>query len=244
VNKFGLVVIGAHSGVWLTTILEEYKNKKIILVEPVPYNIALLKKNTAKYKNIKIETSAVSGKKEIKKFYFVKPNAIKKLGKHWASGIGSFDKQHILNHANKRFLVTDSDIQEIDIQYLTFLDLIEKYSIFSIDLLQIDVEGAEFGILNSIDFNKIFIKKIIFEFKHFDGTFKEGPKLKLIKEKLINSNYSITEIDKENILAEKKVTENYCEECKKEDESVFQNLILNGFKICNSCKISKTIFPI
>ena len=37
---------------------------------------------------------------------------------------------------------------------------------------------------------------------------------------------------------------NYCEECKKKDESVSQNLILTGFKICNSCKISKTIFPI
>ena len=38
--------------------------------------------------------------------------------------------------------------------------------------------------------------------------------------------------------------DNFCEECKKEDKSVFQNLILTGFKICNSCKISKTIFPI
>ncbi|MDC0060050.1 hypothetical protein OAJ49_00645 [bacterium] len=37
---------------------------------------------------------------------------------------------------------------------------------------------------------------------------------------------------------------NFCEECKKEDESVSQNLILTGFKICNSCRISKTIFPI
>ena len=37
---------------------------------------------------------------------------------------------------------------------------------------------------------------------------------------------------------------NYCEECKKEESSVYQNLILIGFKICNSCKISKTIFPI
>ena len=34
-----------------------------------------------------------------------------------------------------------------------------------------------------------------------------------------------------------------CEECKKEDESVTQNLFLNGFKICKSCKTSKTIFP-
>jgi len=37
---------------------------------------------------------------------------------------------------------------------------------------------------------------------------------------------------------------NICEECREEDESVSQNLILMGFKICNSCRISKTIFPI
>ena len=38
--------------------------------------------------------------------------------------------------------------------------------------------------------------------------------------------------------------DNFCEECKKEDPSVSQNLILSGFKTCNSCKLSKTIFPI
>ena len=38
--------------------------------------------------------------------------------------------------------------------------------------------------------------------------------------------------------------DDFCEECKKEDESVSQNLILTGFKVCNSCKLSKTIFPI
>ena len=35
-----------------------------------------------------------------------------------------------------------------------------------------------------------------------------------------------------------------CDECKKKDKSVSQNLILTGFKICKSCRISKTIFPI
>ena len=37
---------------------------------------------------------------------------------------------------------------------------------------------------------------------------------------------------------------NICDECKKEDESVSQNLILTGFKLCKSCRISKTIFPV
>lgn len=35
-----------------------------------------------------------------------------------------------------------------------------------------------------------------------------------------------------------------CDECKNKDESVSQNLILTGFKICKSCRVSKTIFPI
>ena len=35
-----------------------------------------------------------------------------------------------------------------------------------------------------------------------------------------------------------------CDECKNQDESVTQNLILTGFKICKSCRVSKTIFPL
>ena len=38
--------------------------------------------------------------------------------------------------------------------------------------------------------------------------------------------------------------DNICEECKKEDESVKQNLIMHSYKICNSCNLAKTIFPI
>ncbi|MDB9717505.1 hypothetical protein OAA70_01170 [Candidatus Pelagibacter sp.] len=37
---------------------------------------------------------------------------------------------------------------------------------------------------------------------------------------------------------------NICDECKNKDESVSQNLILTGFKLCKSCRVSKTIFPI
>ena len=37
---------------------------------------------------------------------------------------------------------------------------------------------------------------------------------------------------------------NICDECKNEHESVTHNLILTGFKICDSCRVSKIIFPI
>ena len=41
-----------------------------------------------------------------------------------------------------------------------------------------------------------------------------------------------------------KELDDICDECKESDESVSQNLILTGFKICKSCRVSKTIFPI
>ena len=38
--------------------------------------------------------------------------------------------------------------------------------------------------------------------------------------------------------------DNICEECKDKDESVSQNLIMHGYKICNSCNLAKNIFPL
>ena len=50
----------------------------------------------------------------------------------------------------------------------------------------------------------------------------------------------------EKELKEKDLKEfnNICEECKKENISVSQNLVLTGLKFCDSCRISKTIFPV
>ena len=41
-----------------------------------------------------------------------------------------------------------------------------------------------------------------------------------------------------------KELDDICDECKKTDMSVTENLILTGYKLCKSCRISKTLFPI
>ena len=202
-HDFGLVVIGAHSGIHIKDLISEYANSKILLVEPVPYNYQILENDYKNNENIFISRNAIFDEAKKDNFYHVKKESIKKLGKHWASQIGSFDKNHILNHKNKRFDIKDDDIQITEVEFITFQDLVKKYSINSINKLQIDVEGAEYKIMNSIDYNKIKIKNIFFESKHFDGTFTEGEKLKEIKNKLILNGYNLKQIDKENILATK-----------------------------------------
>ena len=202
-QDFGLVVIGAHSGLYLKDLVNEYQDRNVLLIEPVPYNYEIL---NSKYKDnpkITICKNAIIDKSKKDFFYYVKKESITKLGKHWASQIGSFDKNHILNHKNKRFDIKEDDIETIQIEFITFDDLIQKYSIKSIDKLQIDVEGAEYKIMNSINFQKIEINKILFESKHFDGTFVEGKKLQEIQKKLRSNGYKLQQIDKENILASK-----------------------------------------
>ena len=54
----------------------------------------------------------------------------------------------------------------------------------------------------------------------------------------MNSNKNFDRNNKE-----KDELDNFCENCKNEHSSVSQNLILTGFKWCESCRLSKTLFP-
>jgi len=49
---------------------------------------------------------------------------------------------------------------------------------------------------------------------------------------------------KNEIENNKNELDNVCEECKEKNKNVSQNLIMYGYKICDSCRTSKTIFPI
>ena len=201
--KFGLVVLGAHIGVHIKNEVQSVLPEKVLLVEPVPHNVEAIKKNLDNLDGIKIEQVAVSDKNETRNFYFVKNASINKLKKHWSSGIGSFNKQHLLDHRSKKFKIQEEDIENISIETIRFKNLIDKYNINQIDKLLIDVEGFEFAILNDIDFDSINIKKVLFEYKHFDGYQTIGKKLEKILMKFQENGYTTKKIDEENILATK-----------------------------------------
>ena len=199
--KFGLVVLGAHIGIHIKDEISKIKDSSILLVEPVPHNISAIKENLKEFKNIHLEPVAVASVRETKDFFFVKATSINKLKKHWASGIGSFNKNHLLNHRTKRFLIEEDDIDKIPIKTIKFQDLIEKYSITEIDKILIDIEGYEYEILKDMDLKKVRINSILFEYKHFDGYRKTGEKLEEILKKFEENNYKTSKVDEENILA-------------------------------------------
>ena len=58
-QDFGLVVIGAHSGIHIKNLISEYTNSKILLVEPVPYNYQILENDFKNNENIFISRNAI-----------------------------------------------------------------------------------------------------------------------------------------------------------------------------------------
>lgn len=56
-----------------------------------------------------------------------------------------------------------SSKEEIKMKAVRLQTLFDKYNMTEIDLVSIDVEGAEFQVLNSIDFNKTNIKVFLIE---------------------------------------------------------------------------------
>jgi FkbM family methyltransferase len=197
-NNFGLVVIGAHNGSGLENDVLN-TSKKILFVEPVKYNFLELQNRYKNQNNIYFDNSAISNNNDRLNFFSVKKNSVEKLGKHWATGIGSFSKKHILDHKSKRFQISDADIDVNEITPLTFDQLMKKYNIEIIDKLLIDIEGSEKKIIESINFEKTLIKELTFEYKHLDDTFVFKESLKIIINYLSDKKFIEINRDKENI---------------------------------------------
>ena len=64
--------------------------------------------------------------------------------------------------------------------------------------------------------------------------------------KIVHGPYNKIEAEKvaKGLIQKNVEINNICEECKKKDESVKQNFIMYSFKVCNSCNLAKTIFPL
>lgn len=76
--------------------------------------------------------------------------------------------QHLQRIVNEFFEHGDS-MELVNMQTMTFEDLLKKYNRTTVDYLSIDTEGSEYAILNSIDFTKFYIKCISVENNYNDS---------------------------------------------------------------------------
>jgi FkbM family methyltransferase len=144
------IEIGAYDGTSGSNcfFFEKYLGWNGIAIEPSPNQFEILKKN----RNCTCLNNAISNKN--KKIEFV--NVIE--GYTEMSGINNKGYQRNLEILENHHL---SKIEKININCITFPEAINENTI--IDYLSIDVEGGEYDILESIDFEKYNIKIISIE---------------------------------------------------------------------------------
>lgn len=160
--KNGVFVdIGAHDGKSINNTLyfEETHNWSGINIEPMKDIYDNLCKNRPKCINLNLAVSETNGRSE---FIFNSgyTNMLSGLKEH-------YDNRHLnrLNYENQHFS-GNSKIIEVETKRLDLI--LSENNIKHVHFLSIDVEGAEFSVIKSIDFDSAFIDVIMFENNYND----------------------------------------------------------------------------
>lgn len=169
-----IVDAGANIGVFSKYMLHERKSKKLVLIECDPVNILDLKRNFWSDDRVTIIGKAISHSKTPITFYRCTSNSI-------ISTILSPD-EIAFNNSGVR-----GGVQSI-VETVTIEDLVNQLG--TIDLLKIDIEGAEYSLFENID-EKLFahINNLFIECHYFESDYIE--KYKRLTDKLIRNGYSI-----------------------------------------------------
>jgi FkbM family methyltransferase len=160
--KSGIYVdVGAHDGVTINNTLYFHKNNKWngINIEPIKSVYDKLLINRPNDKNINCAICNYDGKTE-----FICNNGYTEM----ISGIKeTYDKRHYdrLDNENK-IMNASSEIIIVDTKKLE--TIFDENKISHIHYLSIDVEGGEFEVIKSINFDKVFIDVIGFENNYND----------------------------------------------------------------------------
>lgn len=154
------VDVGAHDGITINNTLyfEKNNNWKGINIEPIDKVFNKLIENRPNNININCAVCNNDGQTE---FYFNEGYT------EMLSGIiNTFDYRHLDRLQNEN-TIKGSTTEIINIKTKKLETIFNEHNIKHINYLSIDVEGGEFEVIKSINFNNVFIDIIAFE-SHFD----------------------------------------------------------------------------
>tara|TARA_B100002019_G_scaffold115210_1_gene99114 strand:- start:3747 stop:5216 length:1470 start_codon:yes stop_codon:yes gene_type:complete len=174
-SNFFVLQIGANDGKMADPVFKYVKlyKWKGLFVEPVTYLFDRLIENYRGCEGLRFENSVIAKHSgEIDFFQFPREFEDNKEFPYWASGMGSvlkpFDSPGHKNIKSKNFNMIKQKTP-----CLTFTDLLSKYNIDSIDLLQIDAEGYDGELICSINFDQIKPKFIRYEDRHVQRVYEQ-----------------------------------------------------------------------
>ena len=187
-RKVSVLQIGANDGINADFIRDRAiaNDWFCVLVEPHPVYFETLKKNYDKCRRVFFENVACSNNSGSLELFYVKEVS---EDKYWSTGIASFDKSHLLRHS-----IDEENISKVDVPLVSLNSLVEKYFLYDVDILVIDVEGHELSVFNSGEFIKFQPKLIIFEKHHLSSEDLES----ILK--IVGDNYDYCEAEYDGFL--------------------------------------------
>lgn len=164
-RKFNALIVGAFDGVTNDPTGEFIQNRncRAIFVEPQPGPFSRLGVRMSANQNVTLINAAIDEISGDRLFYSI-PSGIAGLP-DWTEQLASFNKQHLLNHENKAPGLT-MHIVESKVPTLSFDDLLNKYSLKKMDLLQIDAEGMDAQLLEWFPFERLKPALLHYEVAH------------------------------------------------------------------------------
>jgi FkbM family methyltransferase len=175
-NKLDIVLdIGANAGTFCKLFLEKGASK-VYAFEPNQNALTNLNYLASKESNLKVIEKAVHTNEEDLKFYITPNNTT----------IGSINKFHVEQE--------NVEVEEIIVPTITLKNFVKQEKLNKIDLIKIDIEGAEYDIIENLE-DEIFNITDKFLIEWHDNT--DGRVQKLI-DKLTSKGYSITKTFNQN----------------------------------------------
>lgn len=191
-----LLMVGAHNGQKEHSfVIQAAALGAVILIEPVPFLFARLSETYAGIPNVTCLNCCVAPEVGYVNFYAPTEGAISVIP--WGDQIGSMNADHAVRC--EQALV--AHVVEIQVEAVTFVELVQQFDITSIGLLFTDTEGYDTKLLLRFPFDKVRPNQVKFEYKHADGTFNIGFTLGHLLIKLANLGYDIQIVDMENCVA-------------------------------------------
>ena len=157
------VDVGAHDGITINNTLyfERYNNWNGINIEPIKKVFDNLIRNRPNSLNLNCAVSNKDGKTEFLN---------NKGSTEMLSGIkNTFDNRH-LQRLNKDNTESGSTTEIITVNTKKLETIFDENNIKHVNYLSIDVEGGEFEVIKSINFDKVFIDVIGFENNYKDNS--------------------------------------------------------------------------
>jgi FkbM family methyltransferase len=160
-----VMVVGAYDGV-ANDPLARFMTRHAcrgVLVEPQPRAFEQLRANLGTRPGLEFVNAAIDERSGTREFFEVDMASGGLPG--WAGQLASFSREHIVRHEDRAPGVS-ARIRRREVPTLTFDDLLDRFGIGALDVLQIDAEGVDAHLLRCFPFHRIMPGVLHYEIAH------------------------------------------------------------------------------